>query len=176
MIGGTTSPVTDAVADVERVGVQMIDAEPLLQHAAEEREAAGQDRGLVAEPPQRADQPLGAVGQRNAVDDLLQRDSRAALQQRDAAAERLLEIQLAAHRALGDRPHLVADAGQPRELVDHLALDQRRVHVERDQPAIAAEDRVVLEGDVDFAGFGDRRQRGADAILVDLERPPPRLR
>ena len=58
----------DAVADVERVGVQVIDAQTLLQHAAEEREAAGEDRGLVAEAAQRRDQPLGAVGERNPVD------------------------------------------------------------------------------------------------------------
>ena len=65
---------------------------------------------------------------------------------------------------------LVAGAGQPRELVDHLALDQRRVHVERNKASIAAEDRVVLERDVDLAGFGDRRQRGSHAILVHLDR------
>ena len=99
-IGGDDLAGDDAVADVERVGVQVIDAEALLQHAAEEREAARENRGLVAEPPQRRDQPLGAVGERDPLDHLLQRRFGQSLQQRDAPAERLLEIELAAHGAL----------------------------------------------------------------------------
>ena len=148
----------------------MVDAEPLLKNAPKEGEAAGEDRRLVAESPQGADQPLGAVGERNAVDDLLQRPLGQAFQQRHAASERLLEIELAAHRALGDLPNFLAGAGQRGQLVDHLALDQRGVHVERDQPAVAPEDRVVLERDVDFTGLGDGRKRGPDAILVDVDR------
>ena len=64
-------------------------------------------------------------------------------------------------------PDLVADAGVTRQLVDHLALDQRRVHVERDEPAVAPEDRVVLERDVDIARVGHARQLGANVIFVN---------
>ena len=93
-----------AVDDVELVGVEVIDAQPPLQLTAHEGESAGEDRGPVAEAAERGDQPFGAVHQRRRFDDAAAAPTRAALRSSaDAAAEALLEIELAAHRRLGDR-------------------------------------------------------------------------
>jgi hypothetical protein len=78
-----------------------------------------------------------------------------------------LEIQLASHRGLGNRLDLRPGAVPPRQLVDHFALDQRRVHVERDEPPVAPEDRVVLKRDVHEPGIGDRDQLRPHRIFVD---------
>ncbi len=80
--------------------------------------------------------------------------------------EGLLKVELAAHGRFGDRANLVANAGQRRPLVDHFALDQRGVHVERDQAPIATEDGVVLERHIHIARISERRQTGADLVFV----------
>src|SRR3569623_1559037 len=50
-------------------------------------------------------------------------------EQRDAAHERLFEVELAAHRRLGDGRHLRYECGEVGDLVDARDVDQRRVHV-----------------------------------------------
>ena len=42
-----------------------------------------------------------------------------------------------------------ADAGPVGQFVDHFGLDERRIHVEADQPPAAAVDVVALERDVE---------------------------
>jgi hypothetical protein len=64
-IGGSASPVTTPPRNVQNVGVQFVDAELRLQHAAEERETAREIAVPVAELAQHRDQALGAVGNRN---------------------------------------------------------------------------------------------------------------
>ena len=58
-------------------------------------------------------------------------------QQGDATLERLLEIELAAHRALGHFSDLGLDSGIVGQLVDAFDRDHRRVHVRHNQPSAA---------------------------------------
>jgi hypothetical protein len=57
-----------AIANLEFVGVHVVDAEALLQGICEEGEAAGENGGLVAEQVQGSDEALGAVGERDGID------------------------------------------------------------------------------------------------------------
>ena len=56
-----------------------------------------------------------------------------ALQQRHARTERLTELHLAAHRALGHFGDLLAASGGLSQLVDDLLVDQRGVHIHHQQ-------------------------------------------
>ncbi len=58
-----------ALLELQSVGVDVVDAEAPLQVFGEVGEAAGEDRDLVAELFQRADQALGAVGDGQAFGD-----------------------------------------------------------------------------------------------------------
>ena len=175
-LAGPVDHVTDqatgdrAVDHLEVVGGRVVDAEVGGDPVRDLGEAAGDHREPVAEALERADQGAGAGREHHLVVHLLQGTGVEPREQRDPLPQALLEVQVAAHRRLGDPRDLGLAAGVRREHLDHLALDQRRVHVERDEAAIAAEDRVVLERDVDFAGLGDRRERRSNAILVDLDR------
>ena len=60
-----------------------------------------------------------------------------------------LEIQLAAHGGFGDRADAVEGPGLAGQLVDHFVLNQRRVHVERNEPANPPVDVVALPGEID---------------------------
>src|SRR5690606_32095795 len=75
-----------------------------------------------------------------------------ALEQRDPAAQRLLEVEFAAHRLGGDPGDLVGAAGVLGEQLDDLALDQRGVDVHHDQVLGAALQAGGLQGDVDLLG------------------------
>ena len=56
-----------AVANLEFIGMNVIDAKALLQRVCEEGEAAGKDSGLIAEKAQSADKTLGAIGERYGI-------------------------------------------------------------------------------------------------------------
>src|SRR5690606_20046012 len=71
-----------------------------------------------------------------------------------------------AHGPLGDFGDLLTDTGGLGQLVDHLGFDQRRVHVEYRQTAIAAEHRVTLEGDVDIQFLGHAEELGTQRNRV----------
>ncbi len=146
--------------------MQVVDAEPLLQDASHEREPAGEDGGPIAEPAQGADEALRAVHQRHRVDDLLQRRLGHAAQQRHPLPEARPEVHLAAHGGFGDGGHLRADASVPGEFVDDLGANQRRIHVERDEPAVTAVRGVVLKRDVYPVTHRQREQVAAERRFV----------
>ncbi len=83
------------------------------------------------------------------------------------AAQRLGEVELAPHRLGGDPGDLLLTAGVRREHLDHLALDQGRVHVQDDQPLGPAVQARRLDGHVDLGGGGLDRQRLAEQVGVD---------
>src|SRR5579883_2378030 len=58
----------DAVRDLKGVGIDVVDAEALLEMAGEEGESAGEDGGFVAQHLEGADELLGAFGERDAPD------------------------------------------------------------------------------------------------------------
>ena len=146
------------VADLELVGRHAVDPEPLLQPAGEVGEPPREYADPVTEPLQGGDQPLRPLGDRQPGGDLLQHRRLQTLEQGQPAPEALLEVELAAHRRLGDRRHLLADPGRPRQLVDHLDLDERRVHVEDDEAPVAPKEVVRLEGHVHLLGPADLEQ------------------
>ena len=86
-----------------------------------------------------------------------------ALEQRDPGAQRLLEVELAAHRRLGDLGDLGLAAGVRGEHLDHLALDQRGVDVHDDQPHAPAQQVGRLDGDVDALPGGLGREHACAA-------------
>ena len=79
------------------------------------------------------------------VDDILLHALVQTFEQRHAARETLFEIYLAAHRREGNSLHLIAHAGAHRQLVNHLCLDEGRVHIDAYKPSVAAEHIVFLE-------------------------------
>ena len=100
------------------------------------------------------------------VVDVVQRALGDALQQRDPRAQRLLEVQLAAHRGLGHLGDLLLAAGVGREHLDHLALDQRGVDVHHDQAHAVAQQGGGLHGDVEALGGGLGGQHRAQDVGV----------
>ena len=138
-----------AVFDLQLVGEYVVDAQLGLQLLGEIAEAAGEDRRLVAQALELGEQHLGTLGQAQAGADIGQHVFRQPLEQRQALLEAGAEIQFAAHRALGDLRHLLANASGLGQLVDDLGLDQRRVHIEHGQATVAPVDRIALEGDID---------------------------
>ena len=66
---------------------------------------------------------------------VIQRRHRHSAQRRDPLAQALGEVELTAHRTLGDRRHRLASAGVIGDELDHLVLDERRVDVEHDEQA-----------------------------------------
>jgi hypothetical protein len=72
--------------------------------------------------------------------------------------QRLGEVQLAAHRCLGDRGDGLFGARPGGEHFDDFLLDQRRVDVEHDESLGPPRDAVVLHRDVDARVGGDPRQ------------------
>ncbi len=102
--------------------------------AGEQGEAPRDEAGLGAvrahRPHQRGTarreaQPLG--------DQPVDRRDRNVLQQRNPLAQGRLEGDLAPHRALGDRRHVILEAERSGELVDAFLLDHGRVHVGQEQ-------------------------------------------
>ncbi len=81
-------------------------------------------------------------------------------QQGDALAQAPVVVHLARHRPPRDGGHLLSHAVRPRQLVDHLDADERRVHVHHDQPLAAAQQRLALQGAVERS-LARRRQECA---------------
>ena len=73
---------------------------------------------------------------------------------------------LIAAGAFGDFRDAVADASRFCQFVDHLGFDQRRVHIEHSQTAIAAEQRIFLEGDVDVQLLGNAEEFRAQCLRI----------
>src|SRR5690606_33910918 len=142
------------------IGVDVVDAQAPLQAFGKVAEAAREDRRLVAQAAQLRDQGFGAFGQAQGLADFLQHAFRQALEQRHALTEAGLEVQLAAHRPFGNLRYLGADPGRLGQLVDHLGVDQGGIHVKHHQPPIAAEDAVLLEGDIHVQLLRDGQELG----------------
>src|SRR5207248_7409922 len=103
-----------AVANLEIIGVNEIQSELRLQPAAYERESAGEYCCLASALLQSSDEMLGAFGERDALKQRTDFGLVQSLQQRDALAEALLEIEFAAHGCVGDLRHLIAHSREPR--------------------------------------------------------------
>ena len=69
-------------------------------------------------------------------------------QQGHTTGEALLEVYLATHGTLSNGPHFCTHTVALCQLVDALRLDERRVHVEADETAHAAEHIIFLKREV----------------------------
>src|SRR5277367_3222394 len=139
-----------AIHDVQIISKDVVDPQTLLQMLSEEIEPSREDRRFVAKHLESSDQLLGPFNQRNGVQQLSHSYLFESAKQRHPAPETLLELNFSAHRRLGDLHHLVAYTSQLCQLINHLALNQRGIHVEGKQPPVATEDALSLESDVDF--------------------------
>src|SRR5690606_35746170 len=140
-------------------------------------EPAGDDAAAVAEPLERADRGARARGELQLRRHLVEHGLGQAGQHGDAAAQRLGEVQLAPHRRLGDGPDLGLGARVRGEHLDDLALDERRVDVEDDQPLAAPGEPGPLDGDVDARGAGhldEPRAQGAGRVVLAPPAGPSR--
>ena len=118
------------------------------ERAGDLGEAAADDAAPEAEPVQGADQGPGARGQPQLAADRVEHGFVQPGQHCDAFPERGGEVQFAAHGGLGDLGHLLRAAGPGGEQVNHLAGDQRGVHVHHDQPHGPPVQPAALHGHV----------------------------
>ncbi|GAB1384230.1 hypothetical protein MASR1M50_25510 [Burkholderiales bacterium] len=156
---GWMRPGQAPVLDLQQVAAGEVQRQPVAQAVGEVGEAARHQQHL--QPRRLAGQhQLGGAGvqaQAGAVD-LRQLVDRHAPQQRHAAAQAVLEVgDLAAHGRLGDGGHLGLAAHGVGDLVHAFDVDQRRVHVEGDQPVVGQ-----AQGRLDAA----QHQAGADLAGV----------
>ncbi|MNN19491.1 hypothetical protein D3C81_1327350 [compost metagenome] len=129
-------------------------------------ETARQDRGFVAQTLELGKQGLGALGQAQRGADLVEHANIQALEQGQTLFEAGAEVQLTTHGPFGDFRHLLAHASGLGQLVDHFGLDQGRVHIEHRQTAVATEQRVLLEGDVDVQLLGHAEELGTQGLRI----------
>ena len=155
-----------AVDDLELVGAGVVDAEVVREPVGDLAEATRDEREAVAEPAQRAHQRAGSRGQDQLVVHLVEGGARDAGEQGDALPQGRLEVELAAHRALGDPGDLALMPAVGGEELDHLALDQGRVDVHHDQPHRPPEQARRLYGDVHALRRGLEREQGAQPLGV----------
>ena len=156
----------NSVLDFEVVGADVVDAEFALEVFAEVGEAAGDDGGFVSERFEGGDQAFGAFRQVESLGDGAEARFGEALEHGDALDEGLVEIQFAAHRGFCEGGHFVVDIRLAGQFVDHLVLDERGIHIERNKPTDSAIDIVALPGDVDRMIVGRLHQGRAENILV----------
>ncbi len=101
-----------------------------------------------AGPAHRRDQRAGARHQRGALlGDAVEHPERQPGKGADPLSERRLEVELAAHRGLGDGRDLGLPTGEIGDLVDAFGGDHRRIHVGDEQPLAPPGGR--LHGEID---------------------------
>ena len=91
---------------------------------------------------------------------------RQALEQRDALAQRRLELDLAAHRALGNGGDVRLQAGKIRQFVDAFLADHGGIHV--GEKKLLAPQRLRLHDNVDRQVAARLAQAGAMAPMSSL--------
>src|SRR5258708_1485302 len=120
--------------DLEGIGDGVVEAEALPEALGKESETTRNEEQLDAVLPARGKQNVRPGSQlQPLLVDALQGRLLQAGEQRDAAAQALRILDLAAHRLRGDGCDLGSLACQIAQLVDALDGDQRRVHVHPEQ-------------------------------------------
>ena len=112
-------------------------------------ETTRQNSRLITHSLQNGHHSLQALGDGQLSGNVLHHALVQAFEQRHTLGEALAEVDFATHCALGDGTHLLANACTIGQLVDHLGLNQRRIHIEADQTARTAIDVVALERHID---------------------------
>ncbi|KZL75898.1 hypothetical protein CT0861_00981, partial [Colletotrichum tofieldiae] len=135
------------------VGMRVIDAQLPGQPARKRKESTRKHCGLHTEALQGLDQAGHTLGHVQNWSQLLEEGRRKALQKLYTLAERGVELKFAEHGTMGDICDARGQVGRVLdgcgEQVNHLLRDEGAVHVEDDQPRVAAPQRVGLQRDVD---------------------------
>ena len=124
----------------------------------------------------RGDERFCARIGREPFDDFVHARDREPGEESDAGRKRRFEIDFAPHRACGQLRHCRASPDQPREFVEALLRDNRRVHV-RDQQALAPkglrlDDRVDAGRRQAFFDLpGNRRDQRLWRRKEEIQRP-----
>ena len=100
----------------------------------------------------------------------------------ETRAQRTAELDLSAHRGIGDRGHFPFRTRRPGKHVDDLDVDKGRIHVEADEPPAQAPAVFTLHRDVNpppLEGRPDRRPEPTEVrtgtARDELEGPAPRI-
>ena len=139
----------ESVGDFKLVGIGIINPENLLDVLDHEIKAAADERGFVAQPLERSDELRNSFGVRNGACDLLDPCHFQILEMRHALSQGFREIIPLRHRLICDPFDLGGFPGELGNLVDDLALDEGHVRVKDDQPLVAAENVVLLNGKIE---------------------------
>ena len=126
----------------------MVHAELLGDRLDDLDEAAGDDTHGEAEALEGAHQRAGAGGEAHGIPHLVEHRRRQARQRRHPGVQALREVELAAHRRLGDRGHLGCPASVLGQQLDDLVLDEGGVDVHHHEAATAAGEPGGGHGDV----------------------------
>ena len=114
------------------------------------------------------DQLPAARGQRDALfQDFIDRAGGQVLQQRDALAQRRLELDLAAHGALGNGGHMRLHPDEIGELVDAFLADHGGIHVGEKKLLAPEADR--LHDDIDRQVAAQLAEPLLDGVTVGFE-------
>ncbi len=160
------APGEGAVDHLEHVGARVVDAELLGERVDDGGEATGHHGDAEAEAREGADEGARTWRQSHRLAHLRQRRLGHAGQQRDPGVQRLREVELTAHRALGHLAHLGLAAGVRGDQLDHLVLDERRVDVHHHEVCAAAAEAASLHRDVHAERCRLRSQGLAQLLLV----------
>jgi len=118
-----------SVPDLEGVGRGVVDPEVGDESVGDLGEAAADDGNAVVEPLEGAHEGAGARGQQHGAAYVVEGLLGQAGEQAHPRQQRLGEVELAAHRLLGDGCHLGAAPGVLGQHLDHFALHQGGVDV-----------------------------------------------
>ena len=165
---GLSRPVDDlahhpsgelAVDDLQLVGRHEVHHQLVCERFDHLPETTGDDAAMEAEPTQSPNGGPGSRRQLELIGHVVEHLGGQSRQSRHSLVQRLGEVQFTAHGGLGDLRHrrLRADSGG--QHLDDLALDQRRVDVEHDEPLGPSRQAVVLQRDVDALFDRDPRHR-----------------
>ena len=171
-----------AVVGVEQVGMGVVEAEAGLQAVGEKGEAARYQHEFHAVLFAFAQEVFRAGRQfQHLVVHFLQHAFRQSGQQADAFAQRLFEVQFAAHGLFGNRRHLFFQPDSGGNFVHAFYGNQCRIHVADNQSEVGERDGGQY-GVVDFqlvqfgGGFGRqgevfRHFKAQDAAVSVFRRP-----
>ena len=138
-----------AAGHFQFVGKGVFKAQPRFEAVGEKGEAAGYQHELHLVFVAFLQQIFRAVGEFERVGiDGVQAAFGKAFQQGDTAAQRLLEIQLAAHGAFGNFGHLRFQTRLCGNFVNTFNGDERAVHIADNQAHIAAERQIGQHGKI----------------------------
>ncbi len=119
-----------AVLDDQFVRPVLLKADHRRDRVGEQREAAGDQAGIGAVGAHGHDQLTAARRRRDArFQHLVDHADRQTLEQRDALAQRRLELDLAAHRPFGDLGDMRLQPGEVGQFVDAFLADHGGIHV-----------------------------------------------